>query len=68
MEGEKLRLPTGQLVQPQQVVLGLALLELGMESEMEIVRKLNRIVRVLEHIRLSKIDAPPKETSGKRNR
>lgn len=53
MEGGRLRLPTGQLAQPQQLVLAMALLELGAEPEREISAKLKRVAKVIAELRVA---------------
>lgn len=47
MVRDKLELPTGQLVSPQQIVIGIALLEIQSELELKTTRKLIRYARVL---------------------
>ncbi|NIY94259.1 regulator [Vibrio diazotrophicus] len=47
MVRDKLELPTGQLVSPQQIVIGIALLEIQSELELKTTRKLIRFARVL---------------------
>ena len=47
MVRDKLELPTGQLVSPQQIVIGIALLEIQSELELKTTRKLIRLARVL---------------------
>ncbi len=52
MEGNRLRLPTGQLVQPQQILLAMALLEFGAEPERLMLARLNRTARAIARIKL----------------
>lgn len=47
---DKLELPTGQLVTPQQVMLGLALLEIQSELELQTSTKIIKTARVLIEI------------------
>ncbi|CDT51990.1 Bacteriophage f237 ORF9 [Vibrio coralliirubri] len=48
---DKLELPTGQLVTPQQVLLGMALLEIQSESDIKTSTHLLKIARVIASIR-----------------
>ncbi|MGF1751043.1 regulator [Vibrio cionasavignyae] len=52
MVGDSLCLPTGQLVQPQQIILAMALLELGAHPDVKINSKIARIARKLNELRL----------------
>ncbi|CAH6811750.1 Regulator [Vibrio chagasii] len=47
---DKLELPTGQLVTAQQVLLGLALLEIQSELELQTSTKLLKYARALSHM------------------
>lgn len=47
----KLRLPTGHLVSPQQILAGIALLEINSELELATSTKLLRFARALSNIR-----------------
>ena len=47
MHYDRLELPTGQLVTAQQVLTGIALIEIGAEPDREIMSKLLRYARVL---------------------
>ncbi len=51
MNKVKLELPTGQLVSPQQILTGIALLEIGAESELAIASKLMKYVRAIRKIK-----------------
>ncbi len=50
MRYDKLELPTGKLVSPQQVLIGVALLELGEESDIKTARKILKYARSLKDI------------------
>lgn len=54
MHHDRLELPTGQLVSAQQILTGIALLELGALNDLEISRKLLKYVRVLGNVSLSR--------------
>ena len=47
---DKLELPTGQLVSPQQILLGLALLEIQSDVELRTTSKLLKYARSLSYI------------------
>ncbi|WP_162046389.1 DUF3653 domain-containing protein [Vibrio taketomensis] len=51
MRGDKLVTPTGQLVTPQQVITGLALLEIQSELEIKTMSKLLQYARVIAKIK-----------------
>lgn len=51
MHKDKLELPTGQLVTPQQILTGIALLEIGAEPDLIIGSKLMRYVRAIGNIK-----------------
>lgn len=51
MHKDKLELPTGQSVTPQEILTGIALLEIGAESDLAIVSKIMKYVRAIRHIR-----------------
>ncbi|HAS6198016.1 TPA: regulator [Vibrio vulnificus] len=51
MHYDKLELPTGQLVTPQQILTGIALLEIGAETDLIISSKILKYVRVLKDIK-----------------
>ncbi|MCL9776335.1 regulator [Vibrio methylphosphonaticus] len=51
MVGDRLCLPTGQLVQPQQIILAMALLELGAHPDVQVNSKIGRIARKLNELR-----------------
>ncbi len=51
MENDKLELPSGQLVTPQQILTGIALLEIGAEPDLIITHKLMKYVRALVKIK-----------------
>ncbi|UJX05035.1 regulator [Vibrio parahaemolyticus] len=51
MHKDKLELPTGQLVTPQEILTGIALLEIGAEPDMMITTKIMKYVRALSKIR-----------------
>ncbi|ELE6571181.1 phage protein [Vibrio parahaemolyticus] len=50
MRHDRLELPTGQLVTAQQVLIGVALLELGASEETVIARRIMRYARILKKI------------------
>ncbi|EOW3713732.1 regulator [Vibrio fluvialis] len=50
MHHDKLELPTGRLVTAQQVLTGLALLEIGALTDLEVAGKLLRYARALKEI------------------
>ncbi|EJC6931711.1 regulator [Vibrio sp. T21] len=50
MRHDRLELPTGQLVTAQQVLIGVALLELGASNDINIAHKLLRYARALKNI------------------
>ncbi|CAK3413305.1 hypothetical protein VCRA217O315_260048 [Vibrio crassostreae] len=50
MINEKLELPTGKQVTPQEIVVGVALLEIQSELELSTTTKILRYVRVLASI------------------
>ncbi|EME0092882.1 phage protein [Vibrio parahaemolyticus] len=51
MHHEHLEIPTGQLVTAQQVLTGIALLELGAEPDILVVSKLMKYVRAIQKIK-----------------
>lgn len=51
MKGNKLRTQTGRLVTPQQVITGLALLEIESELEIYVTSKILKYVRALSNIK-----------------
>ncbi len=51
---DKLELPTGQLVSPQQILLGIALLEIQSELELNTTAKLLKYARSLSYVLSSK--------------
>lgn len=50
MRHDRLELPTGQRVTPQQVLIGVALLELGASSDIEVAHQILKYARVLKQI------------------
>ncbi|WP_070963448.1 phage protein [Vibrio sonorensis] len=50
MKGSKMLTPTGQLASPQQILTGLALLEIQSELELKTTRKLLSYARVINRI------------------
>lgn len=54
MQANKLVLPTGERLDPQQVVTAAAILELAPQTEMEIMQKLGRYLRALDRIKSRK--------------
>ncbi|EKY4197105.1 regulator [Vibrio harveyi] len=52
MCNDRLKLPTGKLVSPQQVLIGVALLELGAESDRKTAIKILRYARALSKMAL----------------
>lgn len=50
MRHDRLELPTGQLVTAQQVLVGVALLELGASSDIEVSRRILKYARVLKKL------------------
>jgi len=51
---DKLELPTGQLVSPQQIITGIALLDIQSELELKIATKLVRYSRIIASIERNK--------------
>lgn len=51
MHKNTLELPTGQLVTPQEILIGIALLEIGAEPDMLITSKIMKYVRILHKIK-----------------
>ncbi|KIP73028.1 phage protein [Vibrio alginolyticus] len=51
MHKETLELPTGQLVTPQEILIGIALLEIGAESDNLIASKIMKYVRAINRIK-----------------
>lgn len=51
MHFDKMELPTGQLVSPQQIVTALALLEIGDAKALEVNAKLLKLVRAVSYIK-----------------
>ncbi|EJL6744738.1 phage protein [Vibrio alginolyticus] len=51
MHKDKLELPTGQYVTPQEILTGIALLEIGAESDLVIASKIMKYVRAIRQIR-----------------
>ncbi|MBS9847192.1 MULTISPECIES: regulator [Vibrio harveyi group] len=51
MHYDRLELPTGQLVTAQQVLTGIALLEIGALSDLEVSRRLLKYVRALNNMK-----------------
>ncbi|EJT1895513.1 phage protein [Vibrio alginolyticus] len=51
MHKDKLELPTGQLVTPQEILTGIALLEIGAETDLLVASKLMKYVRSLIDIK-----------------
>ncbi|EDP60026.1 bacteriophage f237 ORF9 [Vibrio sp. AND4] len=50
MHKTKLELPTGQLVTPQEILTGIALIEIGTEQDRGAMKKLLKFARVLKKI------------------
>ena len=50
MRNDRLELPTGQLVTPHQVLLGVALLELGAENDIRVSNKVIKYARALKEM------------------
>lgn len=50
MRHDRLELPTGQLVTAQQVLIGVALLELGATNDIKIAHQLLKYARVLKSL------------------
>lgn len=50
MIGNKLEMPSGHRVTPQEIITGLALLEIGAKSDLDIATKLLKYVRALSRI------------------
>ncbi|ELX7503127.1 phage protein [Vibrio fluvialis] len=50
MNGCKLELPTGKLVSAQEVLLGIALIEINSEDELKISRKILKLARAIGRI------------------
>ncbi|EXJ24675.1 phage family protein [Vibrio parahaemolyticus VPTS-2009] len=51
MHKETLELPTGQLVTPQEILTGIALLEIGAEPDLIITSKLMKYVRAIVNLK-----------------
>lgn len=51
MHKDKLELPTGQSVTPQEILTGIAQLEIGAESDLAIASKIMKYVRAIRQIR-----------------
>lgn len=51
MRHNRLELPTGQLVTAHQIIVGVALLELGASDDMKISHKILRYARALRNIK-----------------
>ncbi|MEZ8107207.1 regulator [Vibrio cortegadensis] len=51
--GDKLALPTGRPVSPQQILAGIALTEIGSELELRTSSKLLKLTRVIANIKLT---------------
>ena len=51
MQHDKLMLPTGQLVTPQQILTGIALLEIRSIDEIGVLNKLLKYSRAISHIK-----------------
>ncbi|PAU35468.1 regulator [Vibrio coralliilyticus] len=51
MKNERLELPTGQLVTPQEILLGIALLQINSELEIKTSRKLLKLARAIASIK-----------------
>lgn len=49
--GDKLALPTGRAVSPQQILAGIALLEIGSELELKTSTKLIKFARIIANFR-----------------
>ncbi len=50
MRHDRLELPTGQLVTAQQVLIGVALLELGSSHDIEIAHRILRYARAMKKL------------------
>ncbi len=50
MRNQLLELPTGQLITPQQILVGIALVEIGSELEIKTNAKLLKIARCISEI------------------
>ncbi len=51
MHKDKLDLPTGQFVTPQEILTGIALLEIGAEPDLIITSKIMKYVRAIRQLR-----------------
>lgn len=51
MHKDKLELPTGQFVTPQEILTGIALLEIGAEPDLIITSKIMKYVRAIRQLR-----------------
>ncbi|WP_324253157.1 regulator [Vibrio fluvialis] len=49
--GSKLELPTGQTVTPQEILTGIGLLEIKSEREIDILKRLVKLARVIAKIK-----------------
>ncbi|MBY7972664.1 regulator [Vibrio fluvialis] len=51
MHHDRLELPTGQLITPQQLLTGIALIEIGAESDVLIATRIMKFVRAIRDIK-----------------
>ncbi len=51
MKGERMELPTGQMITPQQLLTGIALIEISSELELNVQAKLLKIARCISKIK-----------------
>ncbi|MBY7828263.1 hypothetical protein KW441_06420 [Vibrio fluvialis] len=51
MRKGKLELPTGQMVTPQQIIIGIALVEIESDLELKTKSKLLKLARAIERIK-----------------
>ncbi|EGQ7915206.1 regulator [Vibrio parahaemolyticus] len=51
IQGQRLELPSGELVTPQQIVTGIALLQIGAETDLLISTKILKFARILSSMK-----------------
>lgn len=54
MQGDRLMLPTGESISPQQILLGMALIQIGSESELNTSRHIFKLVKALMDVKSKK--------------
>ncbi|WPC72558.1 regulator [Vibrio porteresiae] len=51
LRGGRMKLPSGQLVSPQQIITGIALLEIQSDNEIKVLHKLLRYARAISRMK-----------------